>query len=274
MSENKHLKTGLDSLLPKTKNNHETIKNIEVENITPGRFQPRSSFEQSKMDELSESIKKHGILSPIIVRQLGLSKYEIIAGERRYRAAITASLNKVPCLVKEKKDQDSLELALIENLQRENLNPVEEARGYHRLKNEFGLTQDEVSKSTGKPRSSIANSLRLLNLPNKVLDMLEEGSLEKGHAKILASMDDQKAIKEAERIAKNKVSVREFGSKKKQNKKTKQKITDTLLIEEKLSEAFGHPISIDSKSKNKGSVSIKYNTDKELDIIISKILNK
>ncbi len=274
MSENKHLKTGLDSLLPKTKNNHETIKNIEVENITPGRFQPRSNFEQSKMDELSDSIKKHGILSPIIVRQLGLSKYEIIAGERRYRAAKSANLTKVPCLVKEKKDQDSLELALIENLQRENLNPVEEARGYHRLKNEFGLTQDEVSKSTGKPRSSVANSLRLLNLPNKVLDMLEEGSLEKGHAKILASMDDQKAIKEAERIVKNKVSVREFGSKKKQNKKTKQKITDTLLIEEKLSEAFGHPISIDSKSKNKGAVSIKYNTDKELDIIISKILNK
>ena len=174
MSEDgKILNRGLDALLGSSSaNNQRTIKDIDPESINAGRFQPRANFDEDKLLELTDSIKKHGVLSPILVRELGLNKYEVIAGERRLRASIKAGLKTIPCLVDQKKDQDALESALIENLQREDLNAVEEARGYDRLKREFGLTQDEVATSTGKARSTIANSIRLLSLPAKVLDLI------------------------------------------------------------------------------------------------------
>ena len=172
MSEdNKILNRGLDALLGGGGSNQRTVKDINVSNINAGRFQPRANFDETKLEELTNSIQKHGVLSPILVRELGLNKYEVIAGERRLRASKKAGLETIPCLVDQKKDQDALESALIENLQREDLNAVEEARGYDRLKREFGLTQDDVAKSTGKARSTIANSIRLLSLPATVLDL-------------------------------------------------------------------------------------------------------
>ena len=167
--ENKILNRGLDALLGSSNDTSlKTVKEVSINSISAGRFQPRLNFDEGKLSELTESIKNHGVISPILVREVGLNKYEVIAGERRLRASKTAGLKTIPCLVDQKKDQDALESALIENLQREDLNAVEEARGYDRLKREFGLTQDEVASSTGKARSTIANSLRLLNLSPKV----------------------------------------------------------------------------------------------------------
>ena len=277
--ENKSLNRGLNALLGSTKDaNQKSVKEIMINHISAGRFQPRSNFDEGKLLELTDSIKNHGVISPILVREMGLNKYEVIAGERRLRASKKAGLETIPCLIDQKKDQDALESALIENLQREDLNAVEEARGYDRLKREFGLTQDEVASSTGKARSTIANSLRLLNLSSKVLDMLAAGQIEKGHAKLLVAMSSQNAEKAANNIIKNKLSVKDLSSlsvskraSSKNIKKTKD--ADLLNVEKEMSEGFGHKIEIEAKNKKTGKVAITYNTSNELETIISKIKN-
>ena len=280
MSENKKtLNKGLDALLGNQDQKQRSIKDINIEQIKAGRFQPRSNFDKQKLNELTNSIKNQGVLSPILVRELGLNEYEVIAGERRLRASKMADLKTIPCLVDQKQDQDALISALIENLQREDLNPLEEARGLDRLKREFGLTQDQVATSTGKARSTIANSLRILALPKSVLDMLSSGLIEKGHAKLLASMSPADAESVARKIAKESLSIKDlssFISSKKQNKTTKAKTKDTdlLNIEKEMSESFGHKIEIETKNKKSGKVTISYNTLDELDNIISKIKNK
>ncbi|MDA9133573.1 ParB/RepB/Spo0J family partition protein [Gammaproteobacteria bacterium] len=278
MSEDgKILNRGLDALLGSSStNNQRTIKDIDPGSINAGRFQPRANFDEDRLLELTDSIKKHGVLSPILVRELGLNKYEVIAGERRLRASIKAGLKTIPCLVDQKKDQDALESALIENLQREDLNAVEEARGYDRLKREFGLTQDEVATSTGKARSTIANSIRLLSLPAKVLDLLSSGQIEKGHAKLLASLDSKEAEAAADNIVKNKLTVKDLSniSQKKKGPKTstrKNKDTDLLNIEQEMSDAFGHKVEIEAKNKKNGKVVITYSTSDELENIIAKL---
>ena len=280
MSEDKKiLNKGLDALLGQTTANQRTVKEIDLNRIKPGRFQPRSNFDDEKLEELTKSIKNQGVLSPILVRELGLNEYEVIAGERRLRASKKAGLSSIPCLVDQKQDQDALISALIENLQREDLNPVEEARGLDRLKREFGLTQDEVANSTGKARSTIANTLRILSLPSTVLEMLSRGEIEKGHAKLLASMEPREAEETAKKIIKNKLSIKDLSgitSKKTTNKNIKQKTkeTDILNVERDMSESFGHKIEIDTKNKKAGKVSIFYNTLDELDTIIKKLKNK
>ena len=274
--EKKILNKGLDALLGQSNPNQRSVKEIGLDKIKPGRFQPRSNFDDEKLQELTASIKNQGVLSPILVRELGLNESEVIAGERRLRASKMAKLKTIPCLIDQKQDQDALISALIENLQREDLNPVEEARGLDRLKREFGLTQDEVATSTGKARSTIANSLRLLSLPTKVLDMLSAGQIEKGHAKLLASLDPDEAEAAAANIVKNKLSVKDLSnlSRPKKNLKTnlkRNKDTDVLNIEQEMSEAFGHKIEIEAKNKKKGKVNIFYTTSDELETIISKI---
>jgi ParB family chromosome partitioning protein len=277
--ENKILNRGLDALLGSNKEvNQKTVKEVSIDSISAGRFQPRSNFDEGKLLELTVSIKNHGVISPILVREMGLNKYEVIAGERRLRASKKAGLTTIPCLIDQKKDQDALESALIENLQREDLNAVEEARGYDRLKREFGLTQDEVASSTGKARSTIANSIRLLNLSPKVLDMLSTGQIEKGHAKLLVAMSTEDAERAANNIIKNKLSVKELsglsGSKKASSKNIKKtKDTDLLNVEEEMSEGFGHKVEIEAKNKKAGKVVITYNTSGELETIISKLKN-
>ena len=279
MSDNKKtLNRGLDALLGSGGKARRTIQDVNLSQINAGRFQPREIFNEESLQELTDSIKKHGVISPILVRELGLNKFEVIAGERRMRASLQAGLETIPCLVEQKEDQDALESALIENLQREDLNAVEEARGYDRLKREFGLTQDEVATSTGKARSSIANSIRILSLPQNVLDMLSAGKIEKGHAKLLASMEPNEAEKAAENIVKNKLTVKDLSestkNKKQQKTTKKQKQTDVILIEQEMSEAFGHQITVEAKTKQKGSLQITYKTSDELETIISKILSK
>jgi len=273
----KILNTGLDALLGNvTEVNQQTIKELDLNQIKPNRFQPRQSFDEDKINELSLSIAKHGVLSPILVRETGAGGYELIAGERRLRAAKKAGLKTLPCLIDSAEDQTSLELALIENLQREDLNPIEEARGYDRLKREFNLTQDNISEVTGKARSSVANSMRLLNLPQSIIDLLYSGDLEKGHAKILASMETKDAEDLAQKIVSLGMTVKDAAATKKpktsNSPKTKIKNRDLLNIEEELSETLGHKSEIDEQSQSKGKISISYTSKDERETIISKLL--
>ena len=274
MSENKSLNRGLDALLGDQKI-PTTTKEIDLEKITAGRYQPRQEFDSVKIQELAESIKNHGVLSPILVREVGLDKFEVIAGERRVRASKIAGLKTIPSLVNQKEDQEALEAALIENLQREDLNPVEEARGYDRLKREFELTQDEIAKATGKARSTIANSMRILSLSPKILDMISQGALEKGHAKILSGLDTTKAEQLAEAISQKKLTVRQAEALLNPAKKTskiKTKDRDTLNSEDEISGNFGHKTEIETKTTKTGKVSIFYHSPDELETIIQKLL--
>ena len=273
----KILNTGLDALLGNvTEVNQQTIKELDLNQIKPNRFQPRQSFDEDKINELSLSIAKHGVLSPILVRETGAGGYELIAGERRLRAAKKAGLKTLPCLIDSAEDQTSLELALIENLQREDLNPIEEARGYDRLKREFNLTQDNISEVTGKARSSVANSMRLLNLPQSIIELIYSGDLEKGHAKILASMETKDAEDLAQKIVSLGMTVKDAAASKKpktsNSPKTKIKNRDLLNIEEELSETLGHKSEIDEQSQSKGKISISYTSKDERETIISKLL--
>ena len=274
MSDNKSLNRGLDALLGDQKL-PTTTKEIDLNKITAGRYQPRQEFDDVKIQELADSIKKQGVLSPILVREVGLDRFEVIAGERRVRASKIAGLKTIPSLVNQKKDQEVLEAALIENLQREDLNPVEEARGYDRLKREFELTQDEIAKATGKARSTIANSMRILSLSSRILDMISQGSLEKGHAKILSGLDATKAEQLAEAISQKKLTVRQAEAllrPTKKTRKTKEKDRDTLNIEDEISGSFGHKTEIETKTTKAGKVSIFYHSPDELETIIQKLL--
>ena len=272
----KILNTGLDALLGDVASpNKQSIKEIDLDQIKPNRFQPRQSFDEQKINELSQSIEKHGILSPILVRETGAGGYELIAGERRLRAAKQAGLQTAPCMVDSAEDQLALELALIENLQREDLNPIEEARGYDRLKREFSLTQDKIAEVTGKARSSVANSMRLLNLPSSIIDLLYAGELEKGHAKILASMESKEAEELAQKIVSLGMTVKDAATSTKTRttkNKTKTKNRDLLNIEEELSESIGHMTQIDQQTASKGKISISYSSKDERESIISKLL--
>ena len=274
MSDNKSLNRGLDALLGDQKP-PTTTKEIDLDKITAGRYQPRQEFDDVKIQELADSIKKHGVLSPILVREVGFDKFEVIAGERRVRASKIAGLKTIPSLVNQKEDQEALEAALIENLQREDLNPVEEARGYDRLKREFELTQDEIAKATGKARSTIANSMRILSLSSRILDMISQGSLEKGHAKILSGLDTTKAEQLAKAISQKKLTVRQAEAllrPTKKTRKTKEKDRDTLNIEDEISGSFGHKTEIETKTTKAGKVSIFYHSPDELETIIQKLL--
>ena len=248
------------------------VKQIKTDQIIANRFQPRKSFNEESLNELAESIKRHGILSPIIVREISLDSYEIVAGERRFRAATKNKLNEVPCIVESFENQDSLEVALIENLQREDLNPVEEAQGYDRLNREFGLTQEDISTFTGKARSTIANALRILNLPQEVLVLISSGKIDKGHAKVLLSLKNPKdIISQAKTISAQGISVSALSSSmRKKNKKPNTDPDIQSLIEE-LSNNFGHKVSINRKSKNKGQIEITYTNADEREIIIDKL---
>ena len=272
----KILNTGLEALLEGAAElSQKTIKDINLNQIKPNRFQPRQEFDEEKINELTLSISKHGILSPILVRETGAGGYELISGERRLRAAKKAGLESAPCLIGAAEDQTSLELALIENLQREDLNLIEEARGYDRLKREFNLTQEGIAEVTGKARSSIANAIRLLKLPKSIIDLLYSGDLEKGHAKILASMEPLEAEELAKKIVSLGMTVKDAAATKKPKStqpQTKSKNRDLLNIEEELSEAFGHKIQIEQKSSSKGRLFISYASKDDREAIISKLL--
>ena len=268
----KGLGRGLSSLIGEAK--IELKKNqLQISDIVPNKYQPRKIFEESNMEDLTNSIKERGIIQPIIVRksQDHNQKYEIIAGERRWLAAQRAGLHNVPVVITEADDLKSLEFAILENIQRQDLNPLEEAKGYKRLIDEFSYDQDKVSKFMGKSRSYITNSLRLLTLPKEVIKLIEEQKLTAGHAKILVGLDN--AIFIANKILDKKFSVRQTENFVKQFKnKVKKHISKDANIrdlENSLSQKIGLNVVIKNSSRNEGTITFTYKELDQLNKIIS-----
>ena len=262
----KGLGRGLSSLIGETKVENKT-NNLSLADIVPNKYQPRKNFDEENLNDLVNSIKERGVIQPIIVRKSNTnnSKYEIIAGERRWLAAQKAGLYEIPVVVTDADDLKSLEFAIVENVQRHDLNPLEEAQGYKRLIDEFAYDQDKVSKFIGKSRSYISNSLRLLNLPKEVLDLVEQKKITAGHAKILVGLDN--AVFLANKFIEKKLSVRQAENLVKIFRKTKRntssKVDSNIRdLENSISEKIGLSVSIKNNKNNKGTISFYY---KELD---------
>ena len=267
----KGLGRGLSSLIGDTSKKIETNK-ISINDLTRNKFQPRKHISKESLEELTRSIKEQGVIQPIVVRRDKSSedKYEIIAGERRWLASQNAGLHEVPVVVLNVDDVKSLEFAIVENVQRQDLNPIEEARGYQRLTNEFNYNQDKLSKFIGKSRSYIANSLRLLSLSEDVLLMVEQGDLSAGHARSLIGLHN--SIDIAKKIIQKKLSVRqaEVLARQFRNKKFKlihKKNSNILDLERTLEEKTGLSVSVVNRKNNSGTISFEYNDLDQLDRI-------
>ena len=268
----KGLGRGLSSLIGETK--VEIQKNLlPVSDLVPNKYQPRKNFDEANLEDLTNSIKERGMIQPIIVRKSNNenSKFEIIAGERRWLAAQKAGVHKVPIVITEADDLKSLEFAIVENVQRHDLNPLEEAQGYKRLIEEFSYDQDKVSKFIGKSRSYITNSLRILTLPEDVIKLIETRKLTTGHAKILVGLENASFV--ASKIIEKKLSVRQaenfvllFKSKKPRSKNAKD--TNIIALELSVSNKIGLNVDIQNSKRNKGKISFEYKDLDQLNKII------
>jgi len=267
----KGLGRGLSSLIGEAKVETQT-NTLQVSELVPNKYQPRKIFDENNLEDLTNSIKERGMLQPIIVRKSDdhKAKYEIIAGERRWLAAQRAGLHNVPVVLTEADDLKSLEFAIVENVQRHDLNPLEEAQGYKRLIDEFSYDQEKVSKFIGKSRSYITNSLRLLTLPNDVIKLIEAQKLTPGHAKILVGLDN--AIFVANKILEKKLSVRQaenFVKIFKKRKKSKlSKDTNIIALELSISNKIGLNVDIQNNKRNKGKISFEYKDLDQLNKIV------
>lgn len=274
----KGLGKGLGALIPTGEEKQEVkkggIAELEISKIKPNRFQPREGFDPIKLNDLIASIQEKGVIQPILVRKIGPDEYELIAGERRLKAAKEANLEKIPVIIRDVKDEDMLELALIENIQREDLNSIEEAKAYKRLSDEFQLTHEDISKKVGKDRSTITNTLRLLNLPKNIQDYVSRETISMGHARVLLSLDDvslQNSI--CETIVKKGLSVRQIESliskiKKSKDKTLKEQVEKDIHIldaEKQLQYIFGSKVRI--KGRKKGKIEIHYYSLEDLNRI-------
>ncbi|ENH95975.1 stage 0 sporulation protein J [Gracilibacillus halophilus YIM-C55.5] len=271
----KGLGKGINAFFPELEENDETaIEEVEVKDCRPNPYQPRQMFEADAIEELKESIEQHGILQPLIVRK-SIRGYEIVIGERRYRAAKEAGLDTIPVIVKELSDDEMMELALLENIQREDLTPIEEAQAYNRLIHELGVTQDQLSKRLGKSRSHIANLVRLLTLPEKVIAQINHGAISMGHGRALLGLkDEDKMIPVVEKIRKEQLNVRqveqliqEINQKKKKSKKKEKKDIFITEKENQLKDHFGTNVKI-NKGKKKGKIEIEFFSDEDLNRIL------
>ena len=267
---------GLEALLGNETKPDVTMDEIPVEFISPGPFQPRKNFPEEALNELAESIKRQGIVQPIVVREGGATKYEIIAGERRWRAAQRAALETVPVVVKQVSDESAIAMSLIENIQREDLNPMEEAEALNRLLDEFQLSHQELADAVGKSRVAVTNYLRLNGLSPKVKDFVISGALEMGHARALLSLSNADQDKLANEVILRRLNVRETEAlvRRESNDKPKKtpptnKTSDTRQLEQKLGERIGQPVNIQHSARGKGKLIINYNSLDELDGILS-----
>ncbi len=262
---------GLDALFSPTSNlayDTEEISKVEISSVVARRDQPRRNFDEEALKELAESIREHGVLQPVLVRPWE-DKYEIIAGERRYRAAKLANIDLLPVVIKEVNDNEAWEIALIENLQREDLTVIEEARAYKGMINKFGYVQEIIAEKVGKSRAHVANTLRILNLPEEILQMIEAKQITAGHARTLLAIENPaEQIKLAEQIAQGKVSVREAERKAQSRKgQSNPKPIEIIEIEERLQKHFGTKTEVTSKRKG-GSIQISYYNQDDLERIL------
>lgn len=268
---------GLDALIPK-ENREQGVGVVGINDIRPNNLQPRKEFDDSAISELAASIKEKGIIQPIVVRQAG-GGYEIIAGERRWRAAQRAGITRVPVIVKDASDMEALELALIENLQREDLNPIEEANAYHHLIEEFGLTHEEVSAQIGKDRTTITNQIRLLKLPDEAKSALIEGEITAGHARAILSVEsaeERMAILKSIRsqnlsVRKTENLIRKISGTKKATKEPAEENPYVKRIADELKRSLSTQVRI-IYNKGKGKIEIEYYSDEELERLSSMLL--
>lgn len=276
--QRKGLGRGLQALLPEVTES-DTVTSLPLRDIEPNRFQPRKHFDPEKLSELVESIREHGVVQPVIVRTTGRG-YELVAGERRWRAAQMAGLETIPAVVREYTDGETMEIALVENLQREDLNPMEEAAAYRKLMEEFGLTQEMLGIRIGKSRPQIANTLRLLNLPARIQALISEGRLSMGHAKVLLGLEDEALQEKAAReIVGHDLSVRaaeqlaEKWRRGGRSARAGRRSPDSAIasLEEELRMALGTRVTIRPISKNKGRIEIEYYSHEDLQRILEVI---
>jgi ParB family chromosome partitioning protein len=269
---------GLDALLAGSGDNvvaEEALQNIKVSLLQPGKYQPRTRMDKESLGELAESIKAQGVMQPVLVRPVGGGKYEIIAGERRWRAAQLAGLGEVPALIREVADEAALAMSLIENIQRENLNPLEEALGIQRLISEFGMTHQAASEALGSSRSAVSNLLRLLNLAAPVQELLMQGKIDMGHARALLSLSAAKQIETANLVVHKGLSVREteklvYQIEHPLVKHHPQRDRDLLRLQENFSAKLGAQVVITPGKKGKGTILIHYESLEQLDGILSR----
>jgi len=281
MSKDKSsLGTGLDSLLgDRPKPEGVAVTQISVDDLAPGQYQPRTRMHKSTLEELAQSIKEQGVLQPLVVRRLASGRFEIVVGERRWRAAQLAGIKSVPAIVRDLNNDETAKIALIENLQREDLNALDQAKGLMRLQREFNLSQEELGIAVGKSRSAVTNFLRLLNLASEVQALLEEGKIEMGHARSLLALSDEQQLVCAKRVISESLSVRECeamvagisSNKKKPNTKTKTPDPNTVALERELSEIFGSSVEIKHNKKGRGKLIVNFKNLDTLQGILDKI---
>lgn len=265
---------GLSAIFIENDTENKNTTYLKISDIEPNRDQPRRDFDEEALAELADSIAQHGVLQPLLVRPVGTDFYQIVAGERRWRASRMAGLQEVPVVIRELTDNEVMEIALIENLQREDLSAVEEAQGYKSLMETYNMTQEEIAKSMGKSRSSIANSLRILTLPENVVDMISKGLLSGGHAKALLSLKDDNDIEKVSKlIVEKELSVRETEkfckalNEDKGKKKSKKKLDRNPFFDEvelSLKQFLGRKVKVINSSKNKGILQIEFYNDEDL----------
>lgn len=287
MTRRKALGKGLGALIPgadmqPTEEKGESIHYIPIDQISPNPFQPRNRFDEEKIRELAQSIKESGVLQPLLVRKKG-ETYELVAGERRLRAGKEAGLEEIPVIIKDFTDEESLEIALIENIQRENLNPIEEAEAYKLLQEKFSLTQEQLAKKVGKSRPAISNTMRLLKLPNSVRLKLTNDLISMGHARALLAISDPKTQEKlAEKIILDELTVRDIEKEvqdilcppaPKGKKPPKKKRPEVMILEEELRKTFGTKVSIKLNKKGKGNIQIQFYSMDDFDRILG-ILRK
>ena len=261
---------GLEALFNENATDEKGVVTLRLSEIEPNRNQPRTNFDEDALAELADSIQKHGLIQPIVVRPTSSGVYQIVAGERRWRACRMAELYEVPVVIKELDDQKYYEIALIENLQREDLNAVEEAQGYRTLIDSYGLTQEQVAESVGKSRSAVTNALRLLNLNEDALAALEKGEITAGHARAILAADTDELATAMLKAAKAGASVRELEAMVKGKTITKKKTPPTAKntfyseVEISLKNELGRKVDIKPKGKGKGTITLEFYSDEEL----------
>jgi len=266
---------GLDALLGSTTSHEvtaehgagEQLQHLPLEVISRGKYQPRRDMDSAALEELANSIKAQGVMQPVVVRPIGEGRYELIAGERRWRASAQAGLDKIPALVREVPDETAIALALIENIQREDLNPIEEALALHRLQQEFALTQQQVAEAVGKSRTAVANLMRLLGLPEEVKTLLAHGDLEMGHARALLGLPVERQTEGARQVVADSLNVRQtealvrlWLAGKKNNPVPAKTDPDISRLEQRLAEKLGAVVQIRHSAKGRGQLVIRYDS--------------
>ena len=279
MSRHKGLGRGLDALLGGSapEKSEEALAQIPVAQLRPGKYQPRTRMDEQSLAELADSIRARGLIQPIVVRPVDAGSYEILAGERRWRAARIAGLERVPAIVREVPDEAALGIGLIENIQREDLNPLEEATGLRRLIDEFNLTHEEVARAIGRSRAAVTNLLRLLELAPAVQAMLQDGKLDMGHARALLALSRAQQVAIAERVASKELSVRETERLVQQlagapRSRTVARLdADSRRLQEELSESLGAAVRLKTRRGGRGSIVIDYSSLDELQGLLSRL---